>query len=71
MEEIKEMISKEIVDRYADAPSMPESDEIWSDAEYCKQIVDFLIDMKIKNKHFDLPQTVKYLKLDIVDSYVR
>ena len=40
MEEIKEMISKEIVDRYADAPSMPESDEIWSDAEYCKQIVD-------------------------------
>ena len=70
MEEIKEMISKEIVDRYADAPSMPESDEIWSDAEYCKQIVDCLIDTKVKNKNFDLAQTVKYLKIDIVESYV-
>jgi len=70
MEEIKEMISKEIVDRYADAPSMPESDEIWSDAEYCKQIIDCLIDTKVKNKHFDLAQTVKYLKIDIVESYV-
>ena len=70
MEEIKEMISKEIVDRYADAPSMPESEEIWSDAEYCKQIVDCLIDTKLKHgNRFNLAQTVKYLKIDIVESY--
>ena len=70
MEEIKEMISKEIVDRYADAPSMPESEEIWSDAEYCKQIVDCLIDTKVKHgNRFNLAQTVKYLKIDIVESY--
>ena len=70
MEEIKEMISKEIVGRYADAPSMPESEEIWSDAEYCKQIVDCLIDTKVKHgNRFNLAQTVKYLKIDIVESY--
>ena len=70
MEEIKEMISKEIVDRYADATSMPESEEIWSDAEYCKQIVDCLIDTKLKHgNRFNLAQTVKYLKIDIVESY--
>ena len=72
MEEIKEMISKEIVDRYADAPSMPESDEIWSDAEYCKQLIDFLIDVKVNyGDSFDMPTTIKYLKQDIMENYVR
>ena len=70
MTEIKQLITKEIIDRYADASSMPDSDEIWSDAEYCKQIVDCLIDTKVKHGNgFNLPQTVKYLKIDIVESY--
>ena len=70
MTEIKQLITKEIIDRYADASSMADSDEIWSDAEYCKQIVDCLIDTKVKHGNgFNLPQTVKYLKIDIVESY--
>ena len=77
MEEIKEMIMNHIVERYADASAevtngsdMLDSLNILSDAEYCKQIVDCLIDTKVKHgNRFNLAQTVKYLKIDIVESY--
>ena len=77
MEEIKEMIMNHIVERYADASAevtngsdMLDSLNILSDAEYCKQIVDCLIDTKVKHGNgFNLAQTVKYLKIDIVESY--
>ena len=79
MEEIKEMISKEIVDRYADASvdvtngsEMLDSLNIKSDAEYCKQLIDFLIDVKVNyGDSFDMPTTIKYLKQDIMENYVR
>jgi len=77
MEEIKEMIMNHIVERYADASAevtngsdMLDSLNILSDAEYCKQIVDCLIDTKVEHgNRFNLAQTVKYLKIDIVESY--
>tara|TARA_B100001939_G_scaffold280788_1_gene249536 strand:- start:767 stop:988 length:222 start_codon:yes stop_codon:yes gene_type:complete len=71
MEEIKTKIIEEIVCKYIDADIMPEDDgDIMSDAEYCKQIVECLIDTKVKHGNgFNLPQTVKYLKIDIVESY--
>ena len=71
MEEIKTKIIEEIVGKYISADIMPEDDgDIMSDAEYCKQIVECLIDTKIEHgKRFNLPQTVKYLKMDIVESY--
>mgnify|MGYP001436433554 CR=1 FL=1 len=45
---------------------------IKSDAEYCKQLIDFLIDVKVNyGDSFDMPTTVKYLKQDIMENYVR
>tara|TARA_B100000214_G_scaffold332486_1_gene274028 strand:- start:580 stop:798 length:219 start_codon:yes stop_codon:yes gene_type:complete len=70
MEEIKKMIEQEIIMRYGDDRKSATNEQIWSDAEYCKQIVDCLIDTKIEHgNRFNLAQTVKYLKIDIVESY--
>jgi|TARA_A100001011_G_C13859565_1_gene654346 hypothetical protein len=79
MEEIKDMLFNHIVERYADASvdvtngsDMLDSLNIKSDAEYCKQLIDFLIDVKVNyGDSFDLPTTVKYLKQDIMENYVR
>ena len=72
MEDIKTKIIEEIVGKYISADIMPEDDgDIMSDAEYCKQIVECLIDTKVEHgNQFNLAQTVKYLKIDIVESYV-
>ena len=79
MEEIKDMLFNHIVERYADASvdvtnssEMLDSLNIKSDAEYCKQLIDFLIDVKVNyGDSFDMPTTVKYLKQDIMENYVR
>ena len=79
MEEIKNMLFNHIVERYADASvdvtngsEMLDSLNIKSDAEYCKQLIDFLIDVKVNyGDSFDMPTTVKYLKQDIMENYVR
>ena len=79
MEEIKDMLINHIVERYADASvdvtncsEMLDSLNIVSDAEYCKQLIDFLIDVKVNyGDSFDMPTTIKYLKQDIMENYVR
>jgi hypothetical protein len=79
MEELKDMLFNHIVERYADASvdvtngsDMLDSLNIKSDAEYCKQLIDFLIDVKVNyGDSFDMPTTVKYLKQDIMENYVR
>ena len=63
MEEIKDMLINHIVERYADASvdvtngsEMLDSLNIVSDAEYCKQLIDFLIDVKVNyGDSFDMP----------------
>ena len=51
---------------------MLDSLNIVSDAEYCKQLIDFLIDVKVNyGDSFDMPTTIKYLKQDIMENYVR
>ena len=76
MEEIKDMLFNHIVGRYADASvdvtngsDMLDSLNIKSDAEYCKQLIDFLIDVKVNyGDSFDMRTTVKYLKQDIMEN---
>ncbi len=78
MEEIKEMIMNHIVERYADASAevtngsnMLDSLNILSDAEYCKQIVDYVIDTKVKHgDRYDIATSVKFLKMEISENHI-
>ena len=79
MNKIKKMVFNQMVMRYADASvdvtnssDMLDSLNIQSDAEYCMQLIDFLIDVKVNyGESFDMPTTIKYLKQDIMEHYVR
>lgn len=77
MEELKDKILELIADEYSDAESLLEAryssvDEMKSDAEYCKQIVAYLIDTKLTyGDRFDIASTVKNLKIEISDNYIK
>jgi len=77
MEEIKNSIIEYINDEYFGYEDLKEArynsdDEIKSDAEYCKQIVTYLIDCKMNyGDRFDIASTVKNLKIEISDNYIK